>query len=72
MRGRETTVVASQVPPTGDLAHNPSMCSDWELNQQPFASQAGTQSTEPHSQGPGLVFMEHFHFSFRFYWTTMV
>ena len=25
-------VVASHVPPTEDLAHNPGMCSDWELN----------------------------------------
>ena len=31
-------VVASHVPPTGDLAHNPGMCPDWELNWQPFAS----------------------------------
>ena len=27
------------------------MCPDWESNQQPFASQVGTQSIEPHSQG---------------------
>ena len=26
-------VVASLVPPTGDLACNPGMCPDWELNQ---------------------------------------
>ena len=26
-------VVASTVPPTGDLAHNPGMCPDWESNQ---------------------------------------
>ena len=26
-------VVVSLVPPTGDLAHNPSMCPDWELNR---------------------------------------
>ena len=26
-------VFASQVPSTGDLACNPGMCSDWELNQ---------------------------------------
>ena len=32
--------------PTGDLAHNPGMCSDWELNLRPFGSQASTQSTE--------------------------
>ena len=34
-RGRETAmcVVAFHVPPTGDLASNPGMCPDWELNQ---------------------------------------
>ena len=32
-------VVASCVPPTGNLAHNPSMCPDWELNQQPVGLQ---------------------------------
>ena len=26
-------VVASWVLPTGDLAHNPGMCPDWESNQ---------------------------------------
>ena len=26
-------VVASHVPPTGDLAHNPGMCPDWESNR---------------------------------------
>ena len=26
-------VVASHVPPTGDLAHSPGMCPDWESNQ---------------------------------------
>ena len=44
-------VVASCMPPTGDLAHNPGMCPDWELNWWPFGSQAGTQSTEPHQSG---------------------
>ena len=47
-------VVASHMPPTGDLAHNPGTCPDWESNQQPSASQAGAQSTEPHQ--PGLQF----------------
>ena len=47
-------MVASHVPPTGDLAHNPGMCPDWESNQRPFGSQAGTQSTEPHQPGPNL------------------
>ena len=48
-------VVVSHAPPTGDLAHNPGMCPDWELNRWPFGSQAGTQSTKPHQ--PGLVFL---------------
>ena len=30
--------VASCMPPTGDLAHDPGMCPDWELNPQPFSS----------------------------------
>ena len=53
-RGREgekhQCVVVSLVPPTGDLACNPSMYPDWELNeqQQPFGSQAHAQSTELH------------------------
>ena len=45
-------VVASCMPPTGDLTHNPGMCLDWESNQRPFGSQAGAQSTEPHQAGP--------------------
>ena len=39
------------MPLTGDLAHNTCMCPDWELNQQSFGPQAGTQSTEPHQPG---------------------
>ena len=34
-----------------DLARNPGMCLDWESNQQPFGSQAGAQTTEPHQRG---------------------
>ena len=26
-------VVASHIPPTGDMVHNPGTCPDWELNQ---------------------------------------
>ena len=26
-------VVASHAPPTGDLAHNPAVCPEWESNQ---------------------------------------
>ena len=39
------------MPPTGDPAHSPGMCPDWELNWQTFGLQAGTQSTEPHQPG---------------------
>ena len=48
-------VVASPTPPTGDLAHNPGMCPDWELNQRPFGSQPHAQSTEPHQPGPRII-----------------
>ena len=48
---KQQCVVASHEPPTGDLARNPGMSPDWELNQVPFGSQAGTQSTEPHQPG---------------------
>ena len=37
-------LAASLMCLTGDLALNPGMCPDWELNQQPFSSQAGSQS----------------------------
>ena len=54
-RGREgethQCVVASHTPTTGDLAHNPGMYPDWELNQQPFGSQADAHSAEPHQPG---------------------
>ena len=39
-------------PAAGDLAHNPGMCPDWELNQWPFGLQASTPSTEQHQSGP--------------------
>ena len=50
-RGEKYRLVAFYTPPTGDLAHNPGMCPDWESNWQPLGSQAGTQSTEPHQPG---------------------
>ena len=50
---KQQCVVASHTPPTGDLAHNPGMCPDWESNRRPFGFQAGTQSIEPHH--PGLM-----------------
>ena len=39
-------VLAFHMAPTGDLACDPGMCPDWELNQQPLGSKAGIQSTE--------------------------
>ena len=39
------------MPPIGDPACNPGICPDWELNQQPFGSQACAQSTEPPQAG---------------------
>ena len=51
-------VVASHMPLTGDLAHNPGMCPDWEWNQRPFGSQAGTQSPKPHQPGLKHLFKQ--------------
>ena len=48
---KQQSVVASCVPPTGDLACNLGLCPDWESNQESFDSQAGAQSTEPHQPG---------------------
>ena len=54
-------VVASHAPLTGDLAYNPGMCPDWELNQQPFGSQAGTHRLSHISQGKkNLSIMKNF------------
>ena len=44
-------VVATPAPCTGDLAHNPGMCPDWELNQQPFDSQPVLNPLRYTSQG---------------------
>ena len=49
-------MVAPHSPRTGDLAHNPGICPDWELNWRPFGSQACTQSPELHQ--PGLKFID--------------
>ena len=42
---------ASCTSPPGDLAHNPGMCPNWDLNLRPFSSQASTQCTEAHQPG---------------------
>ena len=53
-RVKHQCVVASHMPPVGDLAWNPGMCSDLDSHWQPFGSQAGTQSTKPYQPGQEL------------------
>ena len=71
-KGREgeehQCVIASCAPPTGDLAHNPGICPDWDSNQRPFGSQARVQSTELHQPRLLILFkligkenFRHFH-----------
>ena len=53
-RGREGEKhpsVTSHKPPTGDLADNPGMCPDRELNRRPFGFRDNAQPTEPHQSG---------------------
>ena len=50
-------LVAFRMPPARNLARNPGKCPDWESNQPPFSSQAGTQSTEPHQPGLEEIFI---------------
>ena len=50
------------MPPTGDVAGNPSMCPDWESNHQPFGLQVSTQSTETHQLGLDFFFFLSFLF----------
>ena len=59
--GKHQCVVASHAPPTGDLAHNPGMGPDWELNQGPFGLQAHAQSTEVHKPGLSYFFIVFFY-----------
>ena len=56
---KQQCVVASHTPSTGELACNPDVCPDGELNGRPFGSQAGTQSTEPHQPGQEVFIIEH-------------
>ena len=66
-RGRNINVweihwlVASHTPPTGDLACNLGICPDWGSNRQPFHSQTGAQSTEPHQPGLDANLVLPFH-----------
>ena len=55
---RETSMCGclSHIPLTGNLACNPSMCPDWELNLRPLGLQSGAQPTEPHQPRPSTTF----------------
>ena len=48
--------------PTGDSAHNPGICPDWESSWRPSGSQANTQSTESHQPGLRVLFKKKFFF----------
>ena len=58
-RRRETSVCGCLLhsPCWGNLACNPGMCHRLGSNQQPFCSQAGTQSTEAYQPGPFPLFL---------------
>ena len=55
--GEKHRPVVSYMSPTRNLAHNPGMCPDWELNWWHFGSQASTQSTKPHQPGQKNIFL---------------
>ena len=44
-------LVASPTPATGNLAHNPDLCPDQELNQWPFSLRDDAQPIEPYQSG---------------------
>ena len=44
-------VVASRAPPTGDLAHNPGMCPDWESNHDHLVHRPALNPLSYTSQG---------------------
>ena len=48
-------MVASHVAPTGDLARNPGMCPDWELNWRPFGLQPTLNPLNYTSQGKDFL-----------------
>ena len=61
-------VVASCAPPTGNLAYNPGMFPDRELDWRPFGSQVSAQPTEPHR--PGWCFAMAFSSASWQFWIT--
>ena len=51
-------LVASQMPPTRDLAQNPGMCPDQELNWRPLDLEAGAQIAELHQPRPYFIILK--------------
>ena len=57
---KQQCVVASYMPPTGDLAHNPGMCPELGIEPETLGLQTGAQSTEPHQPEMFLFFSSHY------------
>ena len=49
-------MIAFHVPPTGDLAHNPSMCPDWESSGDPLVHRLALSPLCHTSQGASGTF----------------
>ena len=58
--GEKHPLVASCMPPTGGLVHNPGLCPDQESNWQPFSLWDDAQPTEPHQSGQKPDFSNKF------------
>ena len=57
-------VVASRAPPTGELAHNPGMCPDWESTGDPLVCRLALKPLSHTSQGClSLEHVQHYSFS---------
>ena len=54
-------VVASHTPPNWGPGPQPRHVPCWELNQRPFGSQAGTQSTELRQPGLSMIILKRRH-----------
>ena len=59
-REKHQCVVASHMASTGDIAHNPGMCPDWESNQRHFGSQLVLKPLSYTSQDFFFFFLKHF------------
>ena len=62
-REKHQCVVASPVPPTGDLACNPGMCPDWESNGEPLVLRLVPNPLSQTSQDQVFFFFLRFYLS---------